>query len=323
MRPSRKYLAPAAALAGAGLLAWLIARVGPARLFELWDTVRPILPILAALTGLRYVLQAAGWRLATRATERPGWGPTLAGVVAGEGAGYVAGGMMAREPIKFLFVRDRVPTRVAVSGAAVERLASVSAGAVMILAGLTTLAVERAPHLLLWGLGVAFVTSMLVVGLLRHVRSHRVEGTTSSPPTALRRALASSIDISADLWRNRRPALAAIGALGLGQEAVNVAEGYLVLTWIGAAPALATVIAFEGVSRAVNSAAQFVPGRLGVSEATSTLAAGTVHLNPAYGLSLALARRGRSLLWAIVGLSLLVIHNIPRRATSPALAAGE
>ena len=156
---SRKHLAPASALAGAGLLAWLIARVGPAGLFELWDTVRPILPIIAALTGLRYVLQAAGWRLATRATERPGWGPTLAGVVAGEAAGYVAG-MLAREPIKLLFVRDRVPTRVALSGAAVERLATVSAGAALILTTLTMVALGRAPRLLPWGLGAVLVMSI-------------------------------------------------------------------------------------------------------------------------------------------------------------------
>ncbi len=126
---ARRYLAPASALGGAGLLAWLIASIGPAHFVELWTTVRPILPWLVVLAGLRYVLQAAGWRLATRATERPGWGPTLAGVVAGEAAGYVAGGMMAREPIKLLFVRDRVPPRAAIAGAAVERLASMSAGA--------------------------------------------------------------------------------------------------------------------------------------------------------------------------------------------------
>jgi Lysylphosphatidylglycerol synthase TM region len=310
MRASRKYLAPLSALVGAGLFAWLILRIGPDRVFDLWRAARPILPIIAALTGLRYLLQAAGWRLATRADERPGWGPTLAGVVAGEAAGYVAGGMLAREPIKFLFVRDRVRAHVAVSGAAVERLASFGAGATIILVGLTTLAIVRAPHMAVGGIAGAVVTLAVSVRLVQRLSPRRIEGTSAPPPSHLRRVLASSVDVVLDLWRDRRPALAAIAALGLAQEAVNVLEGYVVLMWIGAAPALPTVIAFEGVSRALNILAQFVPGRVGVSEATATFVAGTVHLNPAHGLGLALARRARSLLWAIVGLALLIARNV-------------
>lgn len=323
MRASRTYLAAVSAIAGASLLAWLIVRVGPARLLEVWDAARPILPIVAALTGLRYLLQAAGWRLATRAVDRPGWGVTLAGVVAGEAAGYVAGGMLAREPVKFLFVRDRVPARVAVSGAAVERLASIGAGTVIIVTGLTTLAIKRAPTLLLGGLSLVLLTSTLLVLLGRHVRRARVkpeiaepvnrggcvEGARSSPRAVLQRVLAPSVDIARELWQERRPAVAAIAALGLAQEAINVTEAYIVLTWIGGTPALATVIAFEGVSRALNMVASFVPGRLGISEATATLAARAVGMSSTYGLSLALVRRGRSLLWAVVGLTLLVVRN--------------
>lgn len=41
-RRARRYLAPASALAGAGLLVWLIAGVGPARLVWSWVSARPI-----------------------------------------------------------------------------------------------------------------------------------------------------------------------------------------------------------------------------------------------------------------------------------------
>lgn len=323
MRRSRKYLAPASALAGAGLLAWLIAGMGPARLLELWNAIRPVLPILVALTGLRYGLQAAGWRLATRAKERPGWGPTLGGVVAGEAAGYVAGGMLAREPIKLLFVRDRVPTRVALAGAAVERLASISASAALIATALTLVAFGRAPRVLTWSLGAALVASIAWIWKRRYARPRANRADAEAPQGTVRNARAVAMDVAIDLWRNRSSALAAIAALGLAQEAVNVTEAYLVLTWIGADPFLATVVAFEGVSRAANAVVQFVPGRVGVAEATSALVAGTVHLNPAYGLSLALARRGRSLLWAVVGLSLLIVRNVPRVQHRPAQVASE
>ena len=124
-RRARRYLAPASALAGTGLLVWLVTRLGPAHLLELWTAVRSILPYVVALTGLRYLLQAAGWRLAIEPTDRPGWWTTIAGVIAGESAGYVAGGVVAREPIKLLFVQGQTSPRSAITGAAVERLASI------------------------------------------------------------------------------------------------------------------------------------------------------------------------------------------------------
>lgn len=307
---TRQYLAPASALAGTGLLVWLIASVGPARLVELGVTVRPILPLLIVLTGLRYVLQAAGWRLATRATERPGWGPTLAGVVAGEAAGYVAGGMMAREPVKLLFVRDQVPPRAAIAGAAVERLGSMSAGAILILTAGIVVAVRQSPAVFAW---VAAATVAALVALARRPRPIQSRGDVQRTDVTggrLRKAMTSASEIGIDLWRNRRPALAEIGALALAQEAVNVTEAYILLTWLGAAPAMTTVIVFEGASRVVNTMGQFVPGRMGVAEASSALVAGTLSLTPAFGLSLALARRARSLAWAIAGLSLLVLRNL-------------
>lgn len=313
---ARRYLAPASALAGTGLLAWLVASIGPKHLVELWVAVRPILPLLIVLTGLRYGLQAAGWRLATRAVERPGWAPTLAGVVAGEAAGYVAGGMVAREPVKLLFVRDRVPPRVAIAGAAVERLGSMSAGVTLILTAGIVIAARQSPVVLAW---VAAATLAVSVALARRHRRSRGADTPRTDATGgrLRRALASTREIGIDLWRNRRPALAGIGAFALAQEAVNVTEAYILLTWLGAAPAIATVIVLEGAGRVVNTMGQFVPGRMGVSEASSALVAGTLGLTPAFGLSLALARRARSLIWAIVGLSLLVLrHVVPSAAGS-------
>lgn len=306
---ARRYLAPVSALAGTGLLVWLIASIGPKHLVELWMAVRPILPLVIGLTGFRYVLQAAGWRLATRPTERPDWGPTLGGVVAGEAAGYVAGGMVAREPIKLLFVRGRVPARAAFSGAAVERLASMSAGATLILTAGIIVAARQTP-LVLVGIAAAALAVSVAFARRHRTRPRAASQLGDGPRGAFRNALDSTIAIAVDLWRNRRPALAGIGALALAQEAVNVAEAYILLMWLGAEPAIATVIVFEGASRVVNTMGQFVPGRIGVSEASSALVAGTLSLTPAYGLSLALARRARSLIWAIAGLSLLVLRNV-------------
>lgn len=220
---------------------------------------------------------------------------------------------MAREPVKLLFVRDRVPMRAAFSGAAVERLASMSAGATLMLTAGIVVAARQTPVGLAW---VAAATLALSIALALR---HRARPRADQPGTDVaggrwRTARASTRAVGIDLWRNRRPALAGIGALGLVQEAVNVAEAYLLLTWLGAAPAITTVIVFEGATRVVNTLGQFVPGRMGVSEASSALVAGTLSLTPAFGLSLALARRARSLSWAIAGLSLLARRTVGTNA---------
>ena len=43
------------------------------------------------------------------------------------------------------------------------------------------------------------------------------------------------------------------------------------LAWLGAAPAVASVIVLEGVSRLMNGAGQFIPGKLGITEAATRL----------------------------------------------------
>jgi len=109
--------------------------------------------------------------------------------------------------------------------------------------------------------------------------------------------------------------------IGLGtlQEVTNVFETYMIFSLLGAMPTLETAIVFEGLSRLINSAGAFVPGKLGVYEfAASGLAEG-MRLGSVHGLTLALTRRLRSLLWAGVGVLVLIVSAARRsRKRSPA-----
>jgi len=66
-----------------------------------------------------------------------------------------------------------------------------------------------------------------------------------------------------------------------------------------------SVIVLEGVGRLLNGAGQFIPGKLGVTEAATAAVADMLQLGAAHGLSLALARRVRSLVWGAVGIALV------------------
>lgn len=306
----RRYLTPLSAVCGAALLAWLLARVGMARLVELWAAARPLLPPMIALTGLRYGLQAAGWRLALPASERPRWRPALAGVVAGEAAGYVAGGTVAREPVKLLFVRGRVPPRVAFAGAAIERLASMIASAVVVASAAAIATARLGSPAARWAVVTFAATVAIAVG--RRARPTRRSAPRTPPQGIVRRTVRSTAERMAELWNHRRPVLATILGLALAQELVSLAEAYLVLTWLGASPVASTIILFEGSSRLINALGQFVPGRVGVTEGTNALVASMLGMAPVHGVSLALMRRARSLVWALAGLSLLMLRGAGR-----------
>lgn len=316
-RRRRRYLASLAALAGLVLVSGVIAHIGPSRVRDQLLALGPLLPVLLALTGLRYLFQTTGWRLAMLPPKRVTWVQSIAGVVAGEAVGHLAGGTLAREPMKALFVRRQLAGKAALAAALPERLSSIFASVTLITVAAAIFGF-RAGHFVWPILGA--VSLALVAGRLRRI--HRI-GTTRGRGRVPRRSdapvasthsangslMAQTTAIAKDLWRNRRGTLLAIVALGLAQETINVLEAYLILGWLGAAPSLATTVAFEGANRAMNAAAVFVPGRAGVSEASSALLAGTLRLGTASGLSLALARRARSVIWVVAGLVLLLYRT--------------
>ena len=65
------------------------------------------------------------------------------------------------------------------------------------------------------------------------------------------------------------------------------------------------VLAIEGFTRAVKMATGWVPARLGADEGGAMSAFMAIGLQPAFGLTLALTRRTRDLLWAAAGLAWL------------------
>jgi hypothetical protein len=93
---------------------------------------------------------------------------------------------------------------------------------------------------------------------------------------------------------------------------LTAAVGIVMLLRRVAAPAVAaavivvmhvTAFVLESVNRTITVAFQFVPMWLGVDEAGTGLVAAAIGISPAAGVTLALARRGRIVLWTAVGLA--------------------
>ena len=283
-RGRQRWFLPVAAVAGVALFAWTIWSVGPRELVAQLRALAPVLPLILVLAGVRFVFQAAGWRLAMSPSQRPPWHEALAAVVAGEAAGYFAWGPVSREPMKALLVEHRLPQRAAFAAAVVERFAYSLAAAALIVIGIAIAAVRF--HFVGWLLlGLAITASVLFAAN----RSWRKR--------------------AGDMRRDRRTWMA-IATFAAAQEISNLVEAYLVLAWLGSSPMLASVIVLEGISRLLNSAGQFIPGKLGVTEAATTALAEGLRLGGAHGLSLALARRARSLAWSALGIVLVAFRAV-------------
>ena len=280
MKPggSRALVVGSAAI-GAALLAWTVWSTGPTRIASQFHAVRAALPIVLFLAGLRFLCQTVGWRLAMPTGERPDWRESFTAVIAGEAAGYFAWGSVSREPLKAALVSHRLPTEAGLAAALAERLAYTFAAAVLATIALGVIAATHGWMMLFGiGLGLAAISAAVIA------------------PRLIKRGQALI---------HRPGILTGLAAVASAQELINIAEAWLVLAILGATPGLLSVVIFEGTSRLFNAAGQLVPGKLGVSEATSATIAGALHIGSAHGLSLALTRRARSLAWSAVGMAIL------------------
>jgi hypothetical protein len=290
MTRKQQYLV-LAAVAGVALLAWTIYSVGPSVLVQQLEALAPVLPLLLGLAALRFLLQAAGWRLALVTANRPPWGEMFKAVVAGEAAGYFAWGSMSREPMKALLLGDRVPSREGLAAAIVERSLYTIVAAALILVAIGIVAIRYGR---LWWFFVAFaaVGAMAMSAKRYWQRLGRIV--------------------------EQRSTVAAILACAAAQELSNVVEAYVVLAWLGAAPTVTSVLVLEGISRLMNGAGQFIPGKLGITEAATAALSEGLRLGAAHGLSLALARRVRSLAWGTVGIAVVAMRAARTRQAEPA-----
>jgi hypothetical protein len=280
-----------AAVAGAALLAWTIYSVGPRVLVQQLEALAPVLPLLLGLAALRFLLQAAGWRLALAPANRPPWGEMFKAVVAGEAAGYFAWGPVSREPMKAFLLGDRVPEREGLAAAMVERSVYTIVAAALILAAIGIVSVRHGR--VWWFLIACAVVATMAMAVKRYW--HRL----------------------GKIFEQRDTAVAML-ACAAAQELSNVVEAYVVLAWLGAAPTVTSVLVLEGLSRLMNGAGQFIPGKLGITEAATAALSEGLRLGAAHGLSLALARRVRSLAWGTVGIAVVAMRAARTRETEPA-----
>lgn len=299
---------------GVGLLAFLVMRLGPARIVSQLHGLSAILPVVLALTALKYPLQAAGWRLALPVDARPSWLLSIRSTLAGDALGYLTwAGQLTAEPSRALMIRGAVPVATSLAAGAAERALYNVTGTALVWSVLLALAAKAHPLAVAIAVAGSVAAIAAVVALVRgpNHRSAPPDRTPVDAPETRRSngrvgaALRRIRDAVVQLWRTRRRALPVIALLCVAQHLLLVVEAYVMLGAFDANVTIATALVFEAVSKIVNTAGALVPARLGVAEGGNALLADALGFAASHGLSLALMRRVRALIWAGVGLLVL------------------
>jgi hypothetical protein len=316
-RPSQRFrnrLVPVLGAAGLGLLIYLIVDLGPARIAAQLRGLGSILPTVLLITAAKYPLQTAGWRLALPPHARPPWGESISATITGDALGYLTwAGPFTGEPIRALLIRSSVPVAAGIAAGAAERaMYNVTAALLVWVVLLVLLSATHTLALVAASVGSVIGAAALAALVRRRIRTRRAAD--QQPPRADRVATLEAgrvgnaeafLEAARELWHQRRWVLPAIAFLCLAQHAILVGEAYLMLSALGGGTTLKTALVFEAVTKIVNTAGMLVPARVGVSEGGSALLADALGFAASHGLSLALMRRVRALIWAGVGLALL------------------
>jgi hypothetical protein len=292
-----------AALVALGLFAWVMRHLGLPAMVEQLKAMRVALPIVLVLSALRLLLQSLTWSASLKGEDVSAGIAKLMGVrLASQSMGYLTVlGPLISEPMKVkLLGTSSGPT---ITATFLDNGVYWFTSALLAIAGIVSLpqvAVHgRAYH----SIPVVLVLGFAIVTIRRRtpVLSGVVRALGARRPTWLARA--EHIEASIREYRLNQPTLVRrMFWIDIACQILLAAEVVVVLLSLHLPVHFGAVLAIEGMTRALKMISGWIPARLGSDEGGAISAFALTGLSPLLGLSLALTRRVRDLLWALIGI---------------------
>jgi hypothetical protein len=309
---SRLVVTLVASLFGAALLVWQIQKVGLDSIQEGLAAVGAGFGAILVLSLMRFAARSMAWR-----ALMDGVVPlrhVLAATIAGDAVGNLTPlRLIASEPTKAVFLSDRVPASRSLSALTAENFFySVSVALVIIIGLAAMLSAFAVPAALRWvgWWALAAMAGVLAGALWIVWRKPAVASAVAAriPLRRLARLIPRLQEFEAatyELLRGRPDRLTTVVLCETAFHVLSIAEAYITLRLLTDAATPLGAFVLDTVNRLINVTFMPVPLRLGVDEAGSGFAAEAIGVTSATGVTLALVRKGRVLVWAAVGLALL------------------
>jgi len=305
----------AGAVVAVTLFAWVLAHVGVASLVQQLKALRIALPIALGLSLLRLLLQSVAWSASLEGEQVSVDIPKLAAVrLAGQSMGYLTVlGPVISEPMKIKLLGTS--TDATVTATFLDNGVYWFTSALLLIVGVVSLpfiAVHgAASHLLPAIIALALMVSVII--RRNPILSRVVRALGKKAPSWLARA--EQFESSIRSYRVRQPALVRrMFWIDMACQTLIASEVVIVLWSLHLPIHFLTVLGIEGVTRGLKMLSGWIPARLGSDEGGAISAFALTGLSPTLGLALALTRRVRDLLWAVIGIAWLAWNSRPNEA---------
>jgi hypothetical protein len=313
-------------LVGLVLLVVLVRRVGTEAITAGACQVGWGFLAIVAISGMRILVRAAAWRLcldpkdAGSVSLRQVFGAGLCAEAIGS---LTPLGVLASEPAKAAWVRHTLPFGRAMAAVAIENVLYSISVAIVIAAGTIALlasfnlpaGLRSASELSLVLIVTVLATLVAAVWLAgRRLSLFSDLAVRLTGPGRLGSGVRRIESRAQDAVQATRGRLLPIATLESLFHVGGVAEAYITI-WLltGVAPTLLAAFVLETANRIVNVVFRFVPLRVGVDEAGTALMTSVLGMGTASGVTLAVVRKARVLVWSAAGIVLMI-----RRGTTPA-----
>jgi uncharacterized protein (TIRG00374 family) len=315
-------------LAGFGGLVFLVVRIGPASLaaalahVRWWQFLVVCLPYAVIM-----VVDTLGWRYAFREDRAP-FHRLLGARMAGDALNVATAlASVGGEAMKAWLIRRDVPYEESVPALVIAKTTATVAQALFLVLGIfVAFAVlpldSTVVRTMLWlvvvevlavgGFVVVQVTGLVARGG-RVLKWFGVDGGTSHAER-LDRALR-------DYYRRQWRRFGLSTGFHLLGWILGAVETYLMLVVLGVDLPLATATVIEAFGSGVRFASFLVPANIGALEGANTAVFAALGLTGGAGLAFTLVRRGRQVVWIVIGLLTLVgmrSHTWMRAPRAPA-----
>jgi uncharacterized protein (TIRG00374 family) len=274
-----------------------------------------------------HLLRTWGWSVAFPDHSRPSFARLFRVRLAADAISFFTIRGLTGDPLKVVLLYDRTPPAVATAAIALERTAF-AVMAILISGLISYLAVRR---LQMPGGWDALFTSLsigavLVLGMLAFVARHRSGDYLGRLVTSLHRITGRELessrvvrfildveDVFLELLRGNRRRLIILTTLPIVCYFIMAFEVWVVLWAVGQPIGITAALAIETLARLGSVASAFIPANIGALEASN--AAPVAMLGLGGGGALALSRRLRATIWAVLGL--VIYPRIKSQPSSP------
>ena len=315
-----------AAVVGLALFVYFLRRAGVSDVVDGIKRLGMAFVVVVALGGLRFVIRSAAWMRCLDGPHRLTLSEVFQAVIVGDALGNLTGplGVIVGEPAKGIFLRHREPLRRTLPALAVETLFYTLSAVFVIAGGLVAVFLLFQTSGQLWITTATAVAAMVaLVGSVHWVIwNHKPVGSSTVrwlrrigvAPHAMEQFEAKVVRVEDHihaLYPRDRARLVPVALLEFSFHALAILEIYLILSVISdQSPTFLHAFVFESTNRFISFAFRFVPLRIGVDEAGTGMFADLLAFGTATGVTLAIIRKGRILVWIAVGVVVLIRRGL-------------